>query len=349
MPVSPRTEDLQIMLEDACIPIDDIDISPQSGNVVRRLNVAFRYLSLQRPSVVHFMMPWWNACEYGVLAAWLARVPVSVATYHVVPRVIDPKVYAGASGFFRRHRHNFIWRRVDKAIAVSDTHRCRLITNGLYSSHQVVEIRNGVELLDHTISNISVDYRRKWGVDEECYLITVVGYLEDVKGHRYLLQALPNILQRHSNVKVVFVGDGVLRDSLKAQVSDSNLSNHVVFAGWQRDVPQILASSDVLVLPSLSEGLPFAILEAMAAKLPVVATRVGGIHEAVIEGQTGLLVEPASAHSLEKAIMSLLDNPALAGAMGKAGQVRARTEFDVMRMVSETCAVYRSLLENASH
>jgi glycosyltransferase involved in cell wall biosynthesis len=240
-------------------------------------------------------------------------------------------------------------RCVDKAIAVSEKNRCRLLENRFYSSQRVVAIKNGIETQAFGPVDGYVDYRHEWGVDKSSVLITLVGYLEEIKGHRYLLQALPDILRRHSNVVIAFVGDGVLRTALEAYVRENNLSGHVIFAGWHEDVHRILAVSDILVLPSISEGMPFVVLEAMAAELPVVATRVGGIPEAVIEGQTGLLVEPASPQGLEKAIVSLLDNPERARAMGKAGQARARDKFDVTRMVSETCAVYQNLLENASH
>jgi glycosyltransferase involved in cell wall biosynthesis len=349
MPVSPRTEDLKIALEDSGIPVDDIDTSPQGGSVLRRFYVVFRHLSMLRPSVAHFMMPWWNACEYGVYAAWLARVPARVATYHAVPSVIDSKVYKGLAGVARRYRHRHTFGRVQKAIAVSEKNRRRLLANGLYRSEQVVVIRNGVDVNEFAPIDGYVDYRYEWGVEKSSVLITLVGYLEEIKGHRYLLQALPDVLRRHSNVVVAFVGDGVLRTSLEAYVRENNLSDHVIFAGWHEDVHRILAVSDILVLPSISEGMPLVVLEAMAAGLPVVATRVGGIPEAVIEGKTGLLVEPASAHGLQDAIVKMLQDPERMRDMGKAGQARAWAEFDVERMVDETCEVYRNLLRNSSN
>ena len=260
MPVSPRTKNLQVSLESASIPVDDIDTSPQGGNVLRRFYVVFRYLSSQSPNVVHFMMPWWNACEYGIFAAWMARVPACVATYHAVPRVIDPKVYEGFSGFARRQRHRFMLRCVDKAIAVSEKNRCRLLENRFYSSQRVVAIKNGIETQAFGPVDGYVDYRHEWGVDKSSVLITLVGYLEEIKGHRYLLQALPDVLRRHSNVVVAFVGDGVLRTSLEAYVRENNLSDHVIFAGWHEDVHRILAVSDILVLPSISEGMPLVVL-----------------------------------------------------------------------------------------
>ncbi len=349
MPYSPRTEDLLAVLQNAAIPVDDVDISPQAGHVFRRLKTAYTYF-LSRPlDLVHFVLPWWNSCEYGILGARLASVSARVVTYASFPEVIDQRVYEGLSGAVRRQRHRFTCNSVHKAISVCEINKRRLVANGFYSSQKVPVIKVMVEPDHFACVDGSTDFRSNWGVDRSQVLIIVIGYLEEIKGHRYLLQALPTILQLHPNVVVVFVGDGVLKASLEAQVRENQLVEKVVFAGWQEDVPGVLAASDLLVLPSLSEGLPFVVPEAMAAGLPVVATRVGGIPEAVIEGQTGLLVEPASPQGLEKAIVSLLDNPERARAMGKAGQARARDKFDVTRMVDETCGVYRDLLRNSSN
>ena len=344
MPFSPRTDNLLADLRTAAVPVDNLDTSPTSGSVFHRFYTAYRYFLTQRPYLVHFMMPWWNACEYGILASWFARVPVRVTTHHAIPEDIDPRVYAGLSGFTRRQRHRLTSKCVDKAIAVCAENGRRLVENDLYSADQVVAVRNGVEIKRFSSVDGGVDYRRRWGVASSDVLITVVGYLEDIKGHRYLLQALPSIVQRHSNVMVAFVGDGVLKTSLQTQVLETGLSDHVIFPGWQEDVPSILASSDLLVLPSLSEGLPLVVLEAMSAGLPVVATRVGGIPEAVIEERTGLLADPASAQGLEEAIIRLLQDPERMRSMGAAGRSRAREKFDVHRMVAETCDIYRMFM-----
>ena len=346
MPRSPRTEDLLTGLQNAAIPVDDVDISPQSGHVFRRLKTAYTYFSSRSLDLVHFVLPWWNSCEYGILGARLASVSARVVTYQSFPEVIDQHVYEGVSGAARRQRHRFTCNSVHKAISVSEMNKRRLVSNGFYSSHRVTVIKNMVELDYFACVGGPADFRSKWGVDGSQVLITVIGYFEEIKGHRYLLQALPDILRRHPNVVVVFVGDGVLRASLEAQVRENQLVEKVVFAGWQEDIPSVLAASDLLVLPSLSEGLPFVVPEAMAAGLPVVATRVGGIPEAVIEGKTGLLAEPASAWGLQDAIVRMLQDPERMRDMGKAGQARARSEFDVERMVTETCEMYRMLLGN---
>ncbi len=346
MPYSPRTDDLLAGLRNAAVPVDDVDTSPQAGHALRRLHTAYSYFSAQCPDIVHFVLPWWNACEPGILGARMARVPVRVATYQAFPEAIDLQLYEGVSGAVRQQRHRFTCNSVHKAISVSELHKRRLVANGFYSSHKITVIKNMVELNTFARADGSTGFRREWGVDESQVLITVIGYFEEIKGHRYLLQALPNILRRHPNVVVAFVGDGLLKASLQAQVRENQLVEKVVFAGWHEDVPDVLAASDLLVLPSLSEGLPFVVPEAMASGLPVVATRVGGIPEAVVEGKTGFLAEPASALGLQDAIVKMLQDPERMRSMGKAGQARARAEFDVEWMVSKTCEIYRSLLGN---
>ena len=160
----------------------------------------------------------------------------------------------------------------------------------------------------------------------------MIGYLEPIKGHKYLFDALPNIVKVHPNVIVLVVGDGDLREYFHKQVRELNVEENVLFVGWQNDIPNILSASDMLILPSLSEGLPFVIPEAMAAGLPIVSTRVGGI--------------PKSSMEIAEAVIKMLDNPERMLLMGSAGQVRAITEFDVSRMVLDTCDLYNDVLLN---
>ena len=344
IPYSKRTEDVRAFMEVNNIPVDNIDISPQAGHVLSRLNTAYKYFSSMRPDIAHFILPWWNSCEYGILGAKLAGVGARVVTYQSFPEYIDNNVFHGLSGVLRRYRHNYACNAVHKAISVSEVNKHRLVDTGFYLPEQVTVIRNMIEV--DRFENIEdlIDFRREWEVDDNTILITVVGYLEEIKGHRYLLQALPNIVRHHPNILVALVGDGELKKQFEKQVVENRVADKVLFAGWQQDIPSILAASDLLVLPSLSEGLPFVVPEAMAAGLPVVATKVGGIPEAVVEGITGLLVDAASALELELAIVRMLDNPAKMIEMGVAGNKRATEEFNVERMVADTCKVYSAIL-----
>ena len=344
MPYSKRTEDVLEFMRSNNVPVDNVDISPQSGNVLVRLKTAYNYFSTMKPDLAHFVLPWWNSCEYGILAAKFASIRARVVTYQSFPEKIEKHIFKGVSGILRRYRHNFACRSVHKAISVSEVNKHRIISNGFYTSYKLTVIRNMIETDRFANVENPIDFRQKWGVDDSTVLIIVVGYLEEIKGHDYLLQALPNIVRHHPNILVALVGDGELRQQFEHQVRENNMEHKVLFAGWQEEVPSILAASDILVLPSLSEGLPFVVPEAMAAGLPVVATRVGGIPEAVIEGRTGFLVKPASALELEQALVRLLDDRNLMRDMGARGKQRAFQEFNVERMVGATCKLYGTLL-----
>ena len=352
LPMSPRHHHLQAALREAAIPIDDADTSPQAGHAFSRLHTAYTYFSMRRPDIAHFMMPWWNACEYGILGASLAGVRARVVSYSGMPPALDElvDVFGGWAGFIRGGKHRLARRLVNHSFAVSEAGRRQLVLDGFHPEEKTSVARCGIEFqASAAVPGANYSFRQECDIPEPSFLIAVVGNLEEIKGHRYLIQALPGILDQFPHVFMIILGDGVLRPTLKTQVKDSGLSRSVMFAGWRKDVPRILAASDVLVLPSLSEGLPLAVLEAMAAGLPIVASNVGGVPEAVIDGETGFLVEPSSARSLREAILKLLKDPERARSMGAAGRTRVRAEFGVDRMVEETCEVYRNLLRNSSN
>ena len=130
-------------------------------------------------------------------------------------------------------------------------------------------------------------------------------------------------------------------------VEGMGLAGRVLFLGQRDDVPELMAGSDLLALPSLFEGLPLSALEAMAAGLPVVGTRVCGTSEAVLDGVTGRLVEPGDPEALAEAIVEVLQAPGLAARMGAAGRLRVEREFGAARMACETAAIYEELRARA--
>jgi glycosyltransferase involved in cell wall biosynthesis len=142
----------------------------------------------------------------------------------------------------------------------------------------------------------------------------------------------------------VVIEDTAYRSQLESYAAQLGLGQRVVFTGFRKDVPEILADSTVSVLPSLSEGLSNAVIESMAAGLPVVATRVGGNSEAVEEGVTGLLVPPGEPVALARALCQVLSDPERARSFGEAGQRRAREQFSLDRMVRDTERLYANLL-----
>jgi glycosyltransferase involved in cell wall biosynthesis len=140
---------------------------------------------------------------------------------------------------------------------------------------------------------------------------------------------------------VLIVGEGELREALERQIKDLGLERHVLLTGFRPDAIGLIKSFDVFVLSSITEGLGSAVLEAMAARRPVVATRAGGIPEAVIDGKTGSLVPPNDPDALADAIVALLKDPERRERLAAAGRERVAAEFSVEKMVSATIDVYR--------
>ena len=174
--------------------------------------------------------------------------------------------------------------------------------------------------------------------------LTAVG-LHDIfqKGHAVLIEALPAVLARHPALRVWLAGHGPLENDLRRAVEARGLGAVVRFLGHRADVPDLLAGADLFVLPSRFEGLPLAALEAMAAARPVVATRVGGTDEAVLDGVTGRLVEPGDPEALGAAIAATLGRPEEAARFGAAGRERFLGAFTASRMADETARLYDRL------
>ena len=183
--------------------------------------------------------------------------------------------------------------------------------------------------------NIPIDERKN---------ITCVANLRPKKGHRYLIEALDYLRKRGADFLCLLVGDGICRDELEELVKRLDLVQNVVFLGRQQKIPEILSISDIFILPSLWEGLPGCIMEAMASELPIVATDVSGVSELVVDGETGFLVPPRDGEALAGKIELLLRDDGMRKRMGAAGFDRIRRVFTLERMVKETEAIYLELM-----
>jgi len=170
-------------------------------------------------------------------------------------------------------------------------------------------------------------------------VLTVAGF-NNQKGHRYLLQAISRVVTIHPDASFVFVGDGHLRPELEALASLLEIRSRVVFVGHRNDVPDLLAGTDLFVLPSLFEGMPLSVLEAMAANKAVVATNVDGTSEIVVNGETGILVQPGNAGSLAEAISAMLGDKQLREQFGKAGGDRVRKLYTSQVMIAGYQSLY---------
>jgi len=275
-----------------------------------------------------------TANAYGSLMGQILGVPV-VATVH------------GKNYYTEKVKRRMAYRyasRVSRMVAVSEDLKQFIVRRAGVAEHRVNVIYNGVDVAGlppaDQLSAIRTDLR----LDGYDHVIGAVGSLYPVKGHIHLIKALPEILRACPKTLLLLVGQGELAQALKAEVVKRKLDAHVRFLGFRNDVPALLSLFDVFVLPSLSEGLSMALLEAMAAGKPVVATKVGGNSELVIDGDTGFLIDAESPESISNRVVHVLRDKVRAVHMGDRGRRRVHDKFSFRAMVDS----YQSYYEQAT-
>ncbi len=233
--------------------------------------------------------------------------------------------------------------RADRVIAVSDGVRQAAIAGGVVESH--IEISySGVDLGKIEKEARLFSTREKLGIPPDALVIGSVANLAPVKGYRYLVEAF-SMVARDSFLFCLIVGadDHGMQKDLAAQAAAAGVAEQIRFVGFQENVYPLIAAMDIFILASLHEGFGIVLLEAMGLGKPVIATNVQGPSEIVLPGETGLLVPPADAEALAKAVASLARNAPLREAMGKAGRQRVREWFPLERQVREWEYIYKML------
>jgi glycosyltransferase involved in cell wall biosynthesis len=285
----------------------------------------------EQPDVVHCVNGL-TVVNYGLAACRLAGAPAIVSVH-------------GASHFSQRGAGPALWRRIlaaaDARIAVSGDLLSRLRgCLGDRLPHQL--IYNSIEEPPPTPAGFREELLKRYGFPAASQLVVCVANLREVKGHRYLLQAVALHGKRLPDLRLLLIGSGELEGELKQMAEDLGVAGRVAFAGRRHDVPACLAAADLFVLPSVSEGTPLCILEAMRAALPVVATRVGGIPEIVEQGLSALLVPPADPEALAEALAAASD-PALGRRMGRHGEEVFRRRFDRRQFLASYAELFTSI------
>jgi L-malate glycosyltransferase len=240
----------------------------------------------------------------------------------------------------RRKLANRLFDRAPARIfAVSSDLRTFMIEEG-FSREHVDVIRNGIDLGPLPSAGSRVDARSRLGISHDEFVIGAIGRLDPVKSLETLIDAMPLMTRGGRRVRLVLIGEGPERDRLEAHVAAAGASGAVTFTGHRSDVRELLPALDVYVNCSVFEGISLTILEAMAAQLPVVASRVGGTPEVVVDGECGYLVEPRDPRALAGAVSNLRDHPELGLAFGRAARARVEKHFSIDRMVQQYADVY---------
>ena len=285
-----------------------------------------------RPAVVHAHMSWPLACKWPLLAARAAGVPAVLGT---VQLFVDLPV-----GRIRLAQARLLGASTGRFVAVSADTRARLIALFGWPEGKVRVIHNAVDLDRFRAGTRDEGLRAALGGADGEALALVPARLDVQKGHEHLLVAA----RETTGVRFLLAGDGPLRGRLEARAGELGVGDRVAFLGRRDDVPALLAASDLVVLPSLYEGLPLSLIEAMAARRPIVATDVGGTRELVRDGVDGLLVPSGDPAALARAIARLRGDPGLASRLVDAGAARAAEGFGAERMVRAIESEYEELL-----
>ncbi len=321
------------------LPVSLTVISEQTFSpmgIAYRLAKALRKI---RPDVVHTHK--YKDSFIGTLVARSLGIPYVVRIVHGLPEPFMGLRNAKMVAYTAADRLMTGWF-VDRVVAVSSDIEKVLI--GMYGSNRVSCIHNGIDLEAVRVTTSREAFRRKWQIPEDAVVIGTVGRLVPVKGHAILLDATRILQASIGNVALVLVGDGPLRKDLEANAKRLGLEKSVIFAGQQDQSYDFMNMMDVFVLPSLHEGIPMVVLEALALQRPVVATRVGGIPEVIEHGQTGFLAEPSDASSLARLLQRLVEDLPMAVSIGKAGRTRVEEKFTARTMAGKTAELYEQVL-----
>jgi glycosyltransferase involved in cell wall biosynthesis len=233
----------------------------------------------------------------------------------------------------------------DRAIAVSGSTRDFLVRERRVPPDRVRVIWNGAPLAEFApvSPEQAASTRAALGLPPEALVIGTIGRLNEQKGHRYLLDAGPAVFRRHPHARLLIVGDGDRSHALRQQAEALRIQERVVFAGHRSDVRELLGAIDVVCLPSLYEGTPLALFEAMAAARPIVASAVDGCAEILADEVTGLLVPPRDPPALAEALIRVLAEPDLRSRLGTAARLASR-DYDIDQTVRRIEALYEEVL-----
>lgn len=213
---------------------------------------------------------------------------------------------------------------------------------------KIVVINSGVELENYR--DVVIDgqeLRDQLKLDKYKPIVGMIGRLEPVKGPQYLIEAAKLVIEDFPEVTFLIAGEGSLRNELEMQCKNANILDKIVFTGWTEDVPEILSTLHILVLPSLNEAVGRILIEAGASGIPVVASNVGGVPQIVNNNQTGLLVPPKDPYIMAQAIISLLKDKEKRKKMGQAAQKWIDSKFSAHTMFEQISNLYRDLVTHS--
>jgi len=298
------------------------------------LRVCFRLYRLIKDNKIDILHTYlFHANILGRIVGRLARVPVIISSIRVMER--------------RRYHLWIDWLTnwmVDRETCVCEAVTKFAIEKGNIRAEKLMTIPNVIDAQQYDLNIDLEKKKRELGVEANYPILGVVARLDEQKGHIYLLRAMPRIMEEYPAAALLVIGDGPLRKNLENFCSKLEITKQVKFLGVRDDIKDIMALIDVFILPSLWEGMPNVLLEAMALKRPIVATRVGGVEELIEDKKSGILVAPADEKSLAEAIVHILASPDRGKVLGELAKKEVERRFTVEAMLRKIEGLYKELL-----
>jgi len=303
-----------------------------------------RFIKNKKFDIVHT-----HSSKAGILGRWAARfagVPVILHTIH---------------GWGFHDRQNLLMRRffifleritakiTDKLISVSQSDIKKGLDAGIATADKYTLIRYGIPIREFTNCKVNIKKKKEeLGLKTDSPVVGMVAGFKPQKAPEDFLKVVAVVKKVFPETKFLLVGDGILRKKLENLRNRFNLKNDLVFAGWRRDIPQIMSILDVFVLTSLWEGSPISLLEAMGCALPIVATSTGGAQETVQNGINGFLVSAGDIQAMAQRIVTLLENKVLACKMGQEGRKSLDFSFEIKYTVKQIDKLYQTLADRSN-
>ena len=308
----------------------EVAIFPCNGRFDLKAIIRIRkFLVNNHISIVH--THGYKSNFYALTASSGKGIPLITTCHNWLGNDIKTRFYTQLDKFFLN--------RFNKVVAVSDSIKQEILNHNVHPT-KVVTIYNGINLERFNKLAKLNDIRKELDIKEGYKVIGTAGRLTEEKGHIFLIKAAKKILHQFPKTVFLIIGDGPLKSKLERESNKST-----IFTGFRMDLPEIYPIMDIFVLPSLTEGLPMVLLEAMASKKPVIATKVGAIPNVISDGETGLLIDPANSNQLADAIIYLLKNKDKAREIGEKGYKKVKNEFSSKKMTKEYIKVYEEVLK----
>jgi glycosyltransferase involved in cell wall biosynthesis len=322
--------------------ISVVELKQYRANYVLNMFLAFKFLRARKHAFFHFTLPYPDSCRWVLLVASLLRRKFIISELLVPQNPYRAGWYFIISFLLFNRLKKMSYARAQKVIAICKNMKDTLVQSYGMPSGKIAVVYTGIDMaVSEYEVTLNEKLRRELRLRDKSLLLTSMGRLTDQKGHTFLIAATEKLANEYPALMILLVGDGPLRKALETDVNRKGLANRVIFTGFREKFREVLSVSDIFVFPSLEEGFPFMLIESMAASIPIIATSVGGIPEAVIDGENGILVPPRDVDALVAAIKLLLESASLRDEMGRKGRLRATALFSRDKMIADTFALYK--------